>query len=482
MGVEVIDMAKRFKTHDPDQLLLLPPSLADWLPKNHLVYFVRDVVNALDLSAFYRAYKGTKGQPPYPPVMMVAVWVYGYMLGIRSSRRIERALHEDVGFRVLAGNRQPDFWTLNQFRTRHRKAFAALLQQSILMADKAGLVKLRQVAVDGTKIQANASKHSAMSYGRMNDEEARLRDNIERYLDECDETDKQEDDEFGPRRGDELPEHLADDQKRIEAIQKAKNALEEEARERARAAQDERRNKAQEEGRDFHPRSDPEQAVPEPKSQRNFTDPESRIMVTGKSFVQGYNAQAAVDAETQIIVAADLSNLAADAPHLIPMIEQVEANTGQTPREVSADAGYWSESNLAALDDKLIDAFIPPDRLKHGDARRQKPPVGRIPNSASRADRMRRRLQTQHGRTRYKMRRCSVEPVFGQTKAARGLRQFLHRGRDKVCDFWRFEGAAHNLLKIFRAGLREAAKVGQQVGGIVAMIAAGPAPPQACSQ
>lgn len=452
----------RFKPHDPDQLLLLPPSLADWLPRNHLAYFVRDMANELDLESIYEAYEGLIGRPAYAPRMLVAVWIYGYLRGIRSSRRVERALHEDVGFRVLSGNVQPDHWTLNNFRTRHRKALAGLLVKTVRIAQKSGLVKMGQVAVDGTVIQANASKHSAMSYGRMQEEERRLQAEIDKYLAECDDVDRDEDEEFGDRRGDELPPSLAEESKRLAAIKKAKLELEEEARERAKTEQDARRKKAEEEGREFKPRIDPEQAEPEPKAQRNFTDPESRIMVKSGQVIQGYNAQIAVDAASQIIVAADLTNQASDNLHLVSMVKQVEENTGDLPREVSADAGYFSEANVASIEAMLVDALIPPDRQKHSVWRAAVSPVGRPPNNMTTAERMRRLLNTKSGRLRYKLRRCSVEPVFGQIKECRGLRRFLHRGLDKVHDIWLFECAVHNIAKLFTARLTFECQAGKK--------------------
>jgi transposase len=446
-------MKNRFRDYDPDQILMLPPSLQDWLPKDHLVHFIRTAVDQLDLNAIYASYEDARGRPPYSPRMMVAVWLYAYCLGVRSSRRVERALIEDVGFRVLSGNQQPDYWTLNAFRTRHIQALGNLFVQTVLLAQKAGLVELKQVAADGTKLKANASKHSAMSYDRMEKEEKRLREEIERYFKEADEIDEEENRRFGKRRGDELPEHLDTHEKRLKAIQKAKKELEEEAKERVRAEQEQRRKEADKAGRPYQPKKDPEDAKPDPKAQRNFTDPESRIMRSSeKAFIQGYNAQAAVDADSQIIVGADLTHQAADVNHLPDLIEQVIRNTNDVPNEISADAGYFSESNLAKLEELGIEAYIPPDRIKHSEWKKQKPPRGRIPKNLSPADRMRRKLRTVAGRRRYKLRQCSIEPTFGQIKEGRGLRQFLHRGLEKVRAMWRFDCAAHNILKVFRSG------------------------------
>lgn len=435
---------------------MFPPSPRDWLPADHPVHFIDEVVEELDLSAILDDYREKRGQPPYNPVMMVKILIYGYWRGIRSSRKLERALYEDVGFRFLSGNQQPDFWTIAAFRRRHHEALGELFAQTVRLAQKAGLVKLKHVAVDGTKIKANAFKHSAMSYEYMAKEEERLKKEIEQYLKEVEETDRAEDRKFGKRRrGDELPEHLRDPAKRLEAIRRAKAELEAEARRKAEEGQEKRQDeltpgqagkgrkkKAQKEG-------------PSPKAQYNFTDPDSRIMLSSdKAFIQAYNAQAAVDAETQIIVAAELTNQAADAPHLLPLITQVEANTGSRPKEVSADAGYYSDANLQKLAQLGIEAFIPPDKVRHSEWRDAKSPRGRMPKGLSLRERMRRKLKTKHGRERYKLRQTSVEPVFGQIKEDRGLRQFLLRGLEKVRSSWRFDCAVHNLIKLFRARVR----------------------------
>lgn len=353
---------KRFRDYEPGQTWLLPPSLRDWLPEGHLAHFIDEVVQGLDLSAVYAEYRELRGQPPYNPGMMVKVWLYAYAVGLRSSRKVERALQEDVGFRLLSANQQPKFWALNDFRSRHGRALGELFVQSVRLAERAGLVKLRHVAIDGTKLKANASVHSAMSYARMEEEEERLRAEIERYLRECDEVDREEDERFGSRRrGDELPEGLSTRRKRLEAIRKAKAELEREVRERARQEQRKRRSEAEAAGREFKPRTDPDQVNPSPKAQRNFTDPDSRIMPdSNKAYIQAYNGQLAVDAASQVVLAAELTNQAADAPHLPALLDELLANTGRAPREVSADAGYWSEDNLGAIAAVQSEAFIPP--------------------------------------------------------------------------------------------------------------------------
>jgi len=374
------------------------------------------------------------------------------MKGIRSSRKIERALYEDIGFRFLSANQQPDHWTISEFRKRHHKALGELFEQTVRMADKAGLVKLGHIAIDGTKIKANASKHSAMSYGYMKKEEQRLREEIEKMLKEADEIDRLEDEEYGDKSGWELPEELSTQKKRLKAIRRAKAELEREAREKLEKEQAERRKEAESKGKTYRPVKDPKDAKPKAKDQWNFTDPESRIMVNSdKAFIQGYNAQAAVDAETHIIVAADLGNQASDSGYLPDQVMQVVENTGRSPKEVSADAGYYSDRNIKFLEEKRIEAFIPPDKVRHSEWRTQQAIRGPIPRNATRKYLMRRKLRTKRGRERYKLRQTSVEPVFGFIKEELRLRQFLLRGLEKVRSMWRFTCAVHNLWKIFRA-------------------------------
>jgi len=444
---------KRFKAYDTHQSYLLPPSPREWLPKDHLAYFIDNVVDQLDLCEVFAGYEGTKGQPPYHPEMMVKVWLYGYCVGIRSSRRLERALHEDVGFRTLSGNQQPDHWTLSEFRRRHLAALRGLFLQTVRLAQQAGMVKLGQVAIDGTKLKANASKHKAMSYARMEKEEKRLREEIRQYFEDVETTDQAEDERYGMNRGDELPDHLKTEEQRLEVIRQAMARLEEQARQKAAAEQQKRQEKAAKQGRTYRPRKDANTVKPSPKAQCNFTDPDSRIMKNAdKAFIQGYNGQAAVDVDTQIIVAAQLSNQAADGPHLVGMVEQVEQATGKRPREVLADAGYFSEDNVTTLEGKGISVLIPPERVRHREWRDPSPsPLSPPPGDVSVSEWMSYRLKLPKNRERYRKREQSVEPVFGQIKEARGLRQFLLRGLDKVSALWQLECAAHNLLKLYRA-------------------------------
>ena len=445
---------KKFREYQPDQIMLFPPSVHDWLPNNHLAHFINEVVSHIDLSAIYDDYSELTGQPPYDPTMMVKILIYAQAKGINSSRKIEQALYEDIGFRFLSCNQQPNFWTISEFRRRHRLVLENLLCESVRLADEAGLVKMNQVAVDGTKIKANASKHSAMSYGYMVKEEERLKKSIQDYLDQLEVNDRDDDDKYGNCSGWELPEDLSTTQKRLEAIKKAKAAIEEEAITKAKEKQEQNKDNAKKQGKEYKPRKDPEQAKPENKNQYNFTDSESRIMKNSdKAFIQAYNAQATVDVDSHIILAADVTDNASDRKQLKPQVEQVKQNTKRKPGICSADAGYYSESNLEYLELEKINALIPPDKIKHREWRNRNRYYGRISKNASRAYRMRRKLRTKQGRALYKNRMTSIEPVFGFIKEQLHLRQFLHRGIDKVRSIWRFTCGVHNLLKLYRAGI-----------------------------
>ncbi len=428
-------MSKTFRRYEPDQMLLMPVALQEWLPADHLAYFTSDVVDQLELKEILSRYEGEeRGYPPYHPVMMVKVLVYAYCVGVPSSRRIEKRLHEDIAFRVLAANNTPDFRTISVFRTisdfrkEHLVALGGLFLKVLELCRQAGLAKLGHVSLDGTKIKANASKHQAMSYGRMKEKRARLEAEVEELLQRAQEVDEEEDQRYGKdRRGDELPVELAFRESRLKKIREAQEALEAEA---------------QAQGKE----------VPEDRSQRNFTDPDSRIMPGpgGMEFNQAYNCQAAVDSAHQVIVAADVTNQPSDQGWALPLVQQTENNTGSLPREASADAGYYSAQAVAELYALGVDPFVPPDKTRHG-AVLPPAPRGRIPSQLSPADRMRRKLRTQQGKRRYALRMGTVEPVFGQIKQARGFRQFLLRGLEKVRQEWRLICAGHNLLKLFTA-------------------------------
>ena len=432
-------MSKTFRPYEPEQIFLMPASMRDWLPSDHLSYFISDVVAELDLSAIMERYAGEeRGYPPYHPRMMVKVLFYAYCVGVVSSRKIERRLCEDIAFRILAANNTPDFRTISDFRKDHLKALAGLFLQVLKLCQKAGLVRLGHVALDGTKIKANASKHKAMSYKRMKDEEARLEAEVREILRAAEAVDEEEDQRYGnDKRGDELPKELAFRESRLRKIREASKALEEEAKFEAEAAASANKKHA---------------SIPDDKAQRNFTDPDSHIMPApgGKHFIQAYNAQAAVDSTHQVIVAAEVTNKPTDRGQAEPMMQIVKANTGQLPRQMSADAGYFSSDAIQNLSKQGIDVYMPPDKMSH---RLTLPPAprGRTPRGLSVVDRMRRKLRTKMGKKCYGLRKELPEPVFGQIKQARGFNQFLLRGVDKVSGEWKLICTGHNLLKLFRA-------------------------------
>jgi len=441
-----------FRAYNPDQLMLMPPDLAQWLPQDHLVYFIRDVVGQLDLSRIYAAYDGSKGgYPAYHPEMMVALLLYAYCVGIPSSRQIEKACKEAIPFRVLTANQQPDHDTVAEFRRRHLKALAALFIQVLHLCQKAGLVKLGHVALDGTKVKANASKHKAMSYARMQKSVAELNAQVQRLLQEAEATDQAEDQRYGKgRRGDELPEELRFKQSRLAKIKEAKEALEREARGKAEQQRREQEEKERKQGTRGRPPKPPTEE-PDLKAQRNFTDPDSRIMKDSatKSFAQAYNCQAAVDSQSQVIVASEVTQQANDKEQVKPLVEQMVTNLGKKPKQFSTDNGYYSEENVGYLAQEEIDAYIATGRLKHTEET-PSAPRGRIPATATVKDRMARKLRAAKGRKIYARRKEIVELVFGQIKNVRRFRQFLLRGKEKVSAEWDLICLGHNLLKLFR--------------------------------
>ena len=448
---------RTFRPYDQDQIFLLPPSLREWLPADHLAFFVADLVEDLDLKPILTTYGGVmRGTVPYDPRMLVAVLLYAYAVGVPGSRQIARKLHEDIAFRFLAANTTPDFRTISAFRTQHLAALRGLFVQVLRLCQRAGLVKLGHIALDGTKLKANASKHKAMSYDRMVKEEVRLQAEVDILLQQATEADARDDARYGTdRTGDELPVELAFRKGRLRKIREAKAALEQEAREAAAAKQ--AANEAREvEGPRPGPKPQPPCAVPAPKAQRNFTDPESRIMPASGdkgSFVQGYNCQAVVDATAQIIIAADVTQAPNDKQQAQPLLQQAIANTDQVPTIVSLDAGYFSEDNVHALTAWGCTPLIPPDRQQH-ERTRPAAPRGRIPTGLSVADRMRRTLRTKRGRRLYAKRKVTVEPVFGQIKQGRGFRQFLLRGHHQVRGEWALICTTHNVLKLWRSTTR----------------------------
>ena len=455
---------RTFRPYEPDQLWLLPPSLGEWLPEDHLAYFVSDLVAELDLTPILKTYGGvTRGNAPYDPRMLVTILLYAYAVGIPASRQIARELEEDVAFRVLAANQRPDFRTISDFRQQHLAALTDLFVQVLTLCQRAGLVKLGHIALDGTKVQANASKHKAMSYGRMVTEEARLNAEVAALLQQAETADARDDAAYGSdRRGDELPAEVARRTQRLETIRAAKAVLEQEAQAAAavqQAAREARDTEGPRRGRPAQPRS----SVPHPQAKRNFTDPESRIMPAPGakgSVIQGYNCQAAVDAKAQIIVAAEVTDEANDKQQAQPLLTQVLVNTGQVPRTVSMDAGYFSEATVEMVATLGGAPLIPPDRQRHGRAV-PAAPRGRRPVGLSVADRMRRTLRTKRGRRLYARRKAIVEPVFGQIKQGRGFRQFLLRGMRKVRGEWALICTTHNVLKLWTARRRRRRRPGE---------------------
>ncbi|MGL6134548.1 MAG: transposase [Prochlorococcaceae cyanobacterium] len=527
---------KTFRPWNPEQTLLLPPSPVDWLPEHHLVFFLLDLASELDLSAIYAVYEARdpRGVKAYEPRMMVVLLLYAYCVGIPSSRRIERACWEDAAFRVLTGNQQPDHSRISDFRLVHLDALAGLFVQVLRLCQKAGLVSMGNVALDGTKVKANASKHKAMSHERMLKTEAQLEAEIAALLRKAELIDAQEDARYGKgKRGDELPKELQRRQDRLDALRKARAELEAEAsadnarrREQqaraaeeqaveaaeaaaaaaeagAAAAEDNGKNdaesqsaaqalakeaqQAERQARSARGRAelarklavDKAQAAelsapdllssvdplampsrnlpttaagdPKAKAQRNFTDPHSHILKGGDGWIQGYNCQAAVDGDHQIIVAVGVSNQASDAPHLEPMIERIVANTGQLPEKLIADAGYCSTANIEASEQRGLDAYISTSRQEHG--QRPRPSRGPAPRDLDARGRMDRKIRSKAGQAIYALRKIIVEPVFGQIKGARGLDRFLLRELEKVDGEWTLMAITHNIGKLHRASL-----------------------------
>jgi transposase len=463
-------MGKSFRSDDLNQSLLLPPSLHDWLPESHLARFLVDVVETLDLSAIHASYDAGdgRGQSAYAPAMMVRVLLYGYATGIFSSRKIQGKTFEDVAFRFLSADEHPDHSTLAEFRKRHLEALADLFTQALKLCQKAGLVKLGHVAIDGTKLQANASKHKAMSYGRMGEGEQKLKDEIDALLKRADAEDAAEDDKYGKgRSGDDLPAELARRESRLAKLRAAKAELEVEARQQAEdkkaaveariAERHEQEARTGKKVRGAEPKApDPAAAKPNAQAQRNFTDAQSRIMPSGNqkgAFVQGYNAQIAVDGAAQIIVAVDVIQQTTDNDQLAPMLEQTEQNVGAWPQAASADTGYWNPQQVEKIQSLGIDLHVATNKQKHGEA---SPPEEGNPTEAgdepSLRERMKRKLASQAGRDVYRMRKAIVEPVFGQIKEWRGFRRFSLRGLDNVRREWKLVCMTHNLLKLFRSG------------------------------
>lgn len=431
-------MAKTFREWIPEQGTLLPASVLDWVSPGHLVHFVMALVREqLDLREILAVYEEARGYPPYDPTMMVALLIYAYSQGIYSSRRIARSCVERIDFMVLTARQEPDFRTIALFRMRHLESLKGLFGQVLKLCGKAGLVKLGHVALDGTKIRANASKNKSMSYGRMKKAEADLKAEIDQWFAKAGSIDKEEDERYGSsQRGDELPAWVADKQKRLERIRQAKAELEAEAREAAQAPPDPHKT-----GHKKKPTG-----IPAEKAQCNFTDPESRIMKSKDGFLQAYNAQAAVDADSQVIVAQHVTTHGNDMHEMVPILNDIAKRNGRQAKELSADAGYSSEHNLKELNRRRIRGYVASRWQKDNIAKsKDQPPPVKV---TGRVRAMWQRLRQGGPRSRYRLRKQVVEPVFGQIKQARGFRQFLLRGKNKIAGEWSLLCTAHNLLKL----------------------------------
>src|SRR5580692_3272561 len=438
-------MSRHFRPWKIDQTQLLPAAVVDYVPADHLAQFVVALAREhLDLSEIVASYKSGLGQPPFDPRMMTALLLYAYCSGLYSSRRMAKACAERVDFMMIVAHDAPDFRTIADFRKRHLPPLGRLFLQVLKLAEKAGLAKLGHVALDGTKIKANASKHKAMSYERMGKRAAELEAEVARWLSAAEAADAEEDKAFGrDRSGEELPDWIADKKKRAEKIRAAQAELEAEARAAAAAkaraqAEAEERRRAEGRKKPGKPAAPPSEE-PDPKAQKNFTDPESRIMKTKDGFIQGYNAQAAVDATAQVIVAHGLDAKQSDQHQLAPIVDAIEANLGRKPAQLSADAGYCSDANLAALERRDVDAYIAPGRAQY---------PGEGEGGGARIAAMREKIRAGGHDSPYRLRKQLPEPVFGQIKQARGFRQFLLRGVEKVAAEWGLVCLAHNILKL----------------------------------
>ena len=462
---------KSFISYLPEQVLLLPPSLEDWLPEEHLARFLHEVTAGLDLSELLRSYEEDgRGQSAYHPLMMVRLLLYGYCLGLASSRGIERATHENVAFRYLACNQHPDHSTISGFRQRHQEALGNLFLKVLALCREAGLVKLGHVALDGTQIKANASSHKTLSYEKLQEREKGLAAVVEALLAAAEQVDAGEEAQAGSAEAGELPPGLRKKQQRLEKIRAAKARLEEGAREKAEAAppgaaenNPQGKESAVAESGGGASAGGTEEP-PAPNEKTNLTDPDSRLLRDGasKGWVQGYNAQAAVDQQAQIIVAAEVTQDHTDRTHLCPLVQQVQQNLGASPEKVSADTGYWSPTAVSSPVVAEIDLYIrpdaPPRAVREAEQRsatgvplrKKKPRSGYAAEGLSRADALRLKLQTPEGKAIYAKRREIVEPVFGQVKQRRGFRQFLLRGLQAVQQEWKLICLTHNLLKLYR--------------------------------
>jgi transposase len=466
-----MESRKTFRSWKPHEYAHQPVTPAEVLPEDDLVFFLLDVVPQLDLSPIYAYYeRETRGAPPYDVPMMVTLLLYAYCVGVFSSRKIAAACERNVAFMAIVGHQRPDFRTISDFRKIHLEPLSELFVEVLRLAGELGMVKLGNLALDGSKFRANASRHKAMSYGYMKKEVERLRGEVAALLEQAERTDAEQDAAWGSRRGDELPDELKRRQERLEAIEAAMGRLEEEAKQQAEAKRQEReeaRADRESQGKKPHGRSpQPISDTPEDKAQTNFTDPEAKIMKTSnKGFDYCINAQAVVDEAEQIIVAAEATSEANDKQQAVPMVEatldNLRAAEIELPKEeeqpeapakkipISMDSGYFSEDNVKNVETLGVDPHIATGRQKHHTPLAPEvddPP----PADATVKEQMAHKLRTPSGRACYAKRKQIVEPVFGQIKHARGFRQFLLRGLKNVGAEWKLLCVTHNLLKIWR--------------------------------
>jgi transposase len=432
-------MSTTFRPYHPDQSFLLPPNPRDWLPEKHLAYFISDTIDSLDLRPFYKPYEGDgRRKQPYEPAMMLKVLVYAYASGTYSSRKIARKIHEDIAFRVLAAGNFPAYRTISDFRKNHLSDFETVFVQLVRIAQELGLVKLGTLAIDGSKVKANASKHKAMSYDRMIAEEKRILGDIRILTKRAKKADAHEDEKYGMEGiGDDIPAEISRREDRLKKIQDAKARVEERQKkaDRAKGRNDDDDQDSPGRGRPFKRRF----GEPKGKAQDNFTDPESRIMKTSKGFEQCYNGQVAVDQEAQLIVATDVTQKASDVQEMKPLLDRVRKNTRQTPKRFLADAGYASEDNFKSLCRRGIDGYV---SMGRGEKDPKKIPEGQ--HSLA----MYRKVKTKRGKEQYRKRKWIVEPVYGWIKSVMGFRSFSLRGLENVQGEWSLVCLAANLRRL----------------------------------
>jgi transposase len=462
------DRRKNYRAWDAQKCCQERVSPREVLPEDDLVFFLLDIMEKLDLSAFHRYYAGElRGQPPFDVTMMVTLLVYGYCVGVRSSRKIAAACERNLAFRAIVGDTPPDFRTISDFRKIHLAAFEKLFVEVLRLAGELGMVRLGNLSTDGTKMRANASRHKAMSYAYMSKESTRLQAEIKELLQQAEQMDAEEDAALGSRRGDELPDELKRRSQRLAKIEEAQARLETEAA--AQAAAEQRRRDAAQAEREAEGRKRrgkepaPVDPTPEAKAQTNFTDPEAKIMKqSNKGFDYSFNAQAVVDGAAQIVVAACVTTQANDKHQAVPMaqaaLENLDAAGIEKPKEATgepkpipntADSGYFSEKAVAELEKMGLDPHLATGRQKHHET--PLPAETTAPAAeASAKDKMQHKLRSAAGKALYAARKHIVEPVFGQIKGVRGIRTFLLRGLEKVSAEWNLICLTHNLLKIWR--------------------------------